>query len=581
MRRFVIFCLLAVLTLGSAVYAQDVPDVPRERTLFSQGWDFYNQVPSPNNFHPYIGTTLHMRNNLHYTVYEALFYQTYFSGETIGWLGEGWEYNDDFTQLTVTLRDGITWADGEALTADDVVFTIEMLISVAPELTLSDVMAEWVESVEAIDDLNVQITLSKPGPRWATDVLATGQTGRFVVLPQHIWEGEDPVDFANFDLEQGYPVGTGPYTVVKSDESSIFFDLRDSWWAVDAGLVDAMPQVERVVYVAATVEALPQLYINNVLDTGRDLPLGLFEAATAQNPNLRSWNAEGPIYGAANGCAYRLTFNTQQPPFDDVNVRNAINAAFDRQQIVTLAYEGASSTLVAPFALFGAVEEYTSQMQDLFDQYALDAQGQETVDSLMGEAGYTRNDSGVWVDADGNPLQLSIQMQQGNPAGPVIAQQLQNAGFDASFDAVENAAFIENARSGNFETHLWVHCGSAYDPWQTLEHYHSKYSVPEGESLNNVRAYTRYENPELDALLDEMEVMVPSADNAEYMELARQATEIYLRDLPDITFGAEVQNFVFNRTYWTGWPSAEDPYMHPIPAWDGFARVIHSLTATE
>src|SRR5690606_10682826 len=89
-----------------AAVTGDLPEVPRNRTFVSSGWDFYNQVPSPTNFNPYAGILLHQRNNLHYTVNEALFYSNYPTGETIPWLGESWEYNEDFTGITLNLRDG-------------------------------------------------------------------------------------------------------------------------------------------------------------------------------------------------------------------------------------------------------------------------------------------------------------------------------------------------------------------------------------------------------------------------------------------------------------------------------------------
>ena len=53
----------ALISAAPIAMAQDVPDVPRNRTLISQGWDFYNQVPSTDNFNPYAGVLLHQRNN--------------------------------------------------------------------------------------------------------------------------------------------------------------------------------------------------------------------------------------------------------------------------------------------------------------------------------------------------------------------------------------------------------------------------------------------------------------------------------------------------------------------------------------
>ena len=124
---------------------------------------------------------------------------------------------------------------------------------------------------------------------------------------------------------------------------------------------------------------------------------------------------------------------------------------------------------------------------------------------------------------------------------------------------------------------VFPHCGSLYDPWQTLEHFHSKYAAEPGQAVTNLRAPTRYANAELDALLDEMEQRQPSPDDAEYVDLASQATAIIARDLPEIALFEEKQTQPFNTTYWTGFPSAEDPYVaQPLP-WEGFGLVIHRL----
>lgn len=568
---------LALALVAGVAHAQDLKQVSRNRTLISQGWDYYNQVPSPTSMSPYAGLLLHQRNSLHYTVNEMLFYTNHMTNEVIPWQAESFSYNDAFTEVTVKIRDKVKWSDGQPFTADDVAFTLDMLKSVAPDLLLSSAIKEWVAKAEVPDPRTVKITLTKPGPRWVQDFLAQGQAARFVVVPKHIWNGQDPKTFSFFDLQKGWPVGTGPFKLVKSDAGSIAYDRRDTWWAAEAGVAPAMPAVERVIFKPATVDAVPQLFTNNEIDIGRALQIGAFEAAKARNPGLVSWNKSGPIWGAPDGCTFRLIPNNQKAPFDDVDVRRAINAAINRDQLMNLAYEGSMPKAAMPFSSYGGVVAYTSQMKDLVEKSGVDKADRQAAEKLLTGKKFVKGSDGLWAKPGGEPWPLTIVMLQGDPAGPVLVQQLKSAGFNVVFQALQSAAHNDAMASGNFDLSLHVHCGSVYDPWQTLEHFHGKYAAAPGQRVTNPRSYTRYKNPELDAILDKMEAMSPSPKDETYMKLARDATAIFLRDLPEITLGEELHVLTFNSTHWTGFPSAENPYVAPYLPWEGFNLIVHRL----
>ncbi|WP_309085476.1 ABC transporter substrate-binding protein [Chelativorans sp.] len=575
--------LIGALLLGPAAMAhgQELREVPRNRTLITQGWDYYNQVPAPSNYHPYISPLQNIRNVLHYTINEALFYTNHQTNEIIPWIAESFTYNDDFTEVTLKIRPDVKWSDGEALTAEDVAFTFEMLKGAAPDLSLSSTISEWVASVEATDAQTVVLKLSKPGPRWAQDTLATGQVDRFAVVPKHIWQDQDPKTFNNFDIAKGWPVGTGPFKLVKSDETSAVFDRRDSWWAIDAGLAEAMPAMERILYRPATADAMTQLFANSDIDIGRALNVGNLEAVMARNPNIVSWNESGPVWGTSAGCTWRVVFNNQVAPFDNPAVRKAIAAVFDREELADLAFEGSQPPAVLPFASYPGVVKYTSQLEEIIQESGVAEQDLARSEQLLTEAGFKKGADGKWQLPDGSAWPITITAHQGTSLPPVVTSQLQRAGFDAVFKASQDSAYFEALTAGDFQLATATECGSLYDPWQTLQHVHSKFAAQPGQKGVSVRAITRYSNPEMDALLDQMEARQPSPDDAEYMELVKSATRLMLEEMPQVTLIEELHAITFNTTYWTGFPSAADPYAAPYIAWNGFALVRDRLKPRE
>lgn len=204
----------------------------REETLVVGPWQTYDAIPNPENFNMYkaIGGVNHQREIGLKGLYEALFISNLNTGEEIPWLAESYKYNADFTEITVKMRAGTEWSDGVPLTAEDVKFTMEMLRDNAPDLDYSSIYAEWLDSVTVPDPLTAIIKLKKSGPRWFNRNLALGHENHQVIMPKHIWEGQDPVTFTNFDLAKGWPVGSGPYKLVESSSRQQIMDRNDDWW---------------------------------------------------------------------------------------------------------------------------------------------------------------------------------------------------------------------------------------------------------------------------------------------------------------------------------------------------------------
>lgn len=566
-------------TSGMTAAEMAAREIPRSKTLvFTRGG---NTITGIDTLNPYgLGGLGLVRDTLNKTIYEFLFYYNHNSGEIMPWLATGYEYNDDFTEITVTLRDGIEWSDGTPFTAADVEYTYETVRD-TPTLVFSAQLQEWLEDVEVVDDLTFKIHLNKPDPRWVFSYLAENSEINMAILPKHIWEGSDPETFINVNLDEGWPIGTGPYRLVSVSETQMVYDLRTDWWAAKTGFSE-LPQVERIIRIpGGDAAAITRLFAEGSVDFGGALQKGDFEAARQRNPNLIAWYDEGPTWGTADACTYILGLNTAVYPLDNPDVRWAIDHAIDREQIVTLAYENSTVPFVLPLSSFGGVLLYADQVQDLVDQYNPDDPDLAKVDELMTGAGFEKDDEGFWVDGDGQRVELNISTTGGRrPIGPPLAEQLRAAGFDAIHRHDETGQVVNGIRDGT--EHAWVdpHCGAAREPFPTFSHFHSKFSAPIGETTGYRWANGRYENPEYDAILDAMEAMEPSPDSEEYIDLFRQATEIWLTDLPEIVLAEERHVWTYNTTCWTGFPSNADPYIAPYDLWGAFMLAIVNLEPT-
>lgn len=555
-------------------------DVPRNRTLVITHWSdsYRTQHDNVENFNWWLPGNSHARHASEKGLIEFLFYTNLNEGNIIPWLGESFEYNDSLDAIDVKIREGAKWSDGVDFTAHDVKFTIDMVRNNAPDLNRSTHWNDMISEVVVHDDYNLTIHLSRPDPRFFQVQFGFGWENHTPIVPKHVWENEDPLTFNNYDPEKGWPLGTGAYRLALSTPEVQIYDRRDDWWASETGFHDA-PMVERIQYIpVANDDIAGQLYINNQLDAGPPLLKGTFEAAKGFNDALRSWNFEGPVWGAPDGCNFVLILNNQKTHFSSVDVRWAINHAINRDEITGLAYEGGVPAVVVPISSYG-VKQYLPLMQDILDKYDAGNHSLEKVDERMTTAGYSKDSEGFWTK-DGERVEITLEIPSWmRPQGPFLEKQLQEGGFDAVFKQGEPATIGDRLRMGETEV-VWVQCGSINEPYDTFKSYHSKNSAPPGENYKGAVQGGRYENPEMDAILDEMEAMLHSPDDPRYVELARGAMELFLRDMPVIHIAEELHVIVHNTHWWTGWPGVEDPYVAPYPPWNGWYQITLNLKPT-
>ena len=125
--------------------------------------------------------------------------------------------NDDFTVFTVPLRQGLTWSDGRPFSADDVIFTDNMIRS-TDALGYSAAYAAQIASMTKIDDHTVEITTTKPTPRLSIVLGSVIYGNPFHIVPKHVWEKEDPATFTNFP-----PVSISAYKYKDHDPNGTWF----------------------------------------------------------------------------------------------------------------------------------------------------------------------------------------------------------------------------------------------------------------------------------------------------------------------------------------------------------------------
>jgi len=395
-------------------------------------------------------------------------------------LAESAEVSDDNLVWTFKLRDA-TFHDGTPLTAEDVVFSYDLYANTEGYPWMGD-YTYYFDSVEAPDDKTVVITLSEAIPN------LDAQLVWLYVLPKHIWENEDPVEFENTEM-----IGSGPFKMVEYEQNT-FVHL-----AANPDHPKA-PKIDEVIFQTfESNDALVQAVKTGQVDMITEFP------ATAIDSLKEAENVEVVVGAPFSPTVTDIIFNqctaencpegdgicSGHPSLQDRNVRLALAYATDKQKIIDVIYLGLASpgTTLIPD---GLGVWYNSNIKD----YEFDV---AKANQILDDAGYLDTDNdGVREMPDGtNPLVYRLNWPSDSIDGPRLAELLGEMWAEVGVDT-EPQALDPDATTAiccpafDFDVILWG-WGSDPDPNLLL-------SVMTTDEIPTGSSETGYSNSEFDEL---------------------------------------------------------------------------------
>ena len=386
-------------------------------------------------------------------------------------LATDWQVSDDGLTYTFDLRDDVTFHNGRAMTADDVVYSFERIMA---EETASPQASRFsvVSSAIATGGHQVEFTLAEPFAPFLSNLT------NLTVVPREVVE-------ENGDLQQ-VAVGTGPFMLGEVvPDTYVTLEANPDYYR------EGEPGVAAIRY-----NVVPEASTRAAgLRTGAYHLLPDVDPATAQT--LR--NAPNVTLLGTQDLAYTLLgINTGREPFNDVRVRAAINHAIDREEIVEAVYFG---NAVPGGPLSPALTDWALPTDEF---YCYDHSA-ERARELLAEAGYP----------DGVELEILTfgTIAVVADAAQVLQAQLGEAGFDAELNVAEFGTFVQDWGNSNFDVFVSLNGGSI-DPDGYL------YRTFRSDGSTNVFGFA---DPQVDELLDRGRTTVDEEARQEiYDELQRR-----------------------------------------------------------
>ena len=403
-------------------------------------------------------------------------------GEMIPAVAEKYTLSEDGTTYTFTLREGVKFHNGQTVTAEDVVYSINRCAAV-PEGQEKPLVAAFsaVKSVEALDEKTVAVTIAQ----------------RDLEFISYMTAAIIPADYENQDTA---PVGTGPFKFVsRTPQQDFVMERFEDYWGAPAWL-------DKVTYkICENADAL----VMNLNGGSIDLCAHLTSAQASQlNQNFQV------LEGTMN-LVQAIYLNNQAKPFDNQLVRQALCYAIDRQGIMDMVADGHGTAVGS--SIYPAFTKYF--LPELVDKYPHDV---SKAKELLAQAGYP----------DGFDMTISVpnNYQPHMDTAEVVAEQLREAGINVTIQPVEWSTWLDTIYNGRqFQATVVGVDAANMTARAMLERFTSDYG----------KNFINYNNPAYDALFQQA---INAQDEATQTDLYKQmeamladtAANVYIQDLCDL-----------------------------------------------
>nr|WP_225953559.1 ABC transporter substrate-binding protein [Kibdelosporangium phytohabitans] len=355
------------------------------------------------------------------------------TGEIKPWLAESWKVNETATIFTFTLGKGATFADGTPVDAAAVKTNFEQIVKLGAKSQLGAGYLAGLKQVTAVDERTVQVDFAQP----STQFLQATSTMSLGLLSPKVYQSTTPERRCQGD---GL-VGSGPFTFgeFRQNQQVVITKRKGYGWGSSLWSRRGEAYLDKVVY-----RIIPEPGVR----TGA-LRSGQVDAITDVQPQDEGQFGDNARFSRPvrpnPGIPFNLTANTSRPVLADEKVRQAVQKAVNRQEVVdtvlTPNYRPATSVLAATTPLY----------EDLSATLAHDPDGAR---KLLDEAGWAPGADGIRVRGGQRltaEVLFSTNFNQNQTALELIQQQLRKVGFDLKLKLTTPGESTQLQQSGNFD----------------------------------------------------------------------------------------------------------------------------------